>query len=89
MVSPVGAHLLPGLVDQLHLRTQALGLRLATPLRVDNDQSRQASNVVDLLGDGSAFFDMLELDDTGILGDDWRGCILVEWFYVIHFDLKR
>ena len=64
-------HLVAGDVEQLHLRTDDLGR--AAPLRVDHDQRRQARDLVELLGDGDAFLDVLELRLAGELGDDRAG----------------
>jgi hypothetical protein len=60
-----------GGVEQLDLRTHDLGS--AAALRVDHHQRRQAGHLVDLLGDGHAFFDVLELGLAGELGDDGSG----------------
>ena len=37
---------------------------------VDHHEGREAGDVVDLLGDGGAFLDVLELHRAGVLGDD-------------------
>jgi hypothetical protein len=62
---------LAGGVEQLDLRTHHLGG--AAALRVDDHQRRQAGHLVDLLGDGDAFLDVLELRLAGELGDDRAG----------------
>src|SRR6185295_12346973 len=61
-------HLVAVAVEELDLRTDDLGR--AASLRVDDDQRRQARDLVDLLGDGDAFLDVLELRAAGELGDD-------------------
>ena len=48
-------------VEEPDLRAKALGLRLTAPLRINNDESRQARNFIDLLGNRNAFFNVLEL----------------------------
>ena len=57
-----------GGVQQLDLRAHHLGR--AAALRVDDHQRRQARDLVDLLGHGDAFLDVLELRPAGELGDD-------------------
>ena len=64
-------HFVAGRVEQLDLRTHDLGR--AAALRVDHHQRRQAGDLVDLLGDRHAFFDVLELRRAGELGDDRAG----------------
>jgi hypothetical protein len=49
---------LPDGIDQLDLRTYDLGS--ATALGVDHHHCGQTSHFVHLLGDGQAFFDILE-----------------------------
>ena len=63
---------LSGFVDQLDLRTHALGGR-ATTLGIDHHQGRQTGDIVDLLGHRDAFFDVFEPHGTGVLGDH-RAC---------------
>src|SRR5690606_1648552 len=65
-------HFLARLVHQLHLRTRALARRGAA-LGVDDDQRRQAGDLVDLAGDGDALLDVLEADRARVLGDDRTG----------------
>ena len=48
-------------VEQLDLRPHALRRRARAALRIDDDQRRQAGDFVDLLRDGDAFLDVLEL----------------------------
>ena len=62
---------LPASVEQLDLRAHHLGR--AAALRVDDHQRRQAGDLVELLGDRHAFFDVLELRLAGELGDDRAG----------------
>src|SRR5574343_1085980 len=57
-------------VEQLDDRTNTLGGSLAATLVVDHDEGGQAGHVVNLLGDGNAFLDVLEPHDTGVLGND-------------------
>ena len=64
-------HLGTGRIDQLDLRTHDLGR--ATALGIDHHQGRQASHIVNLLGHGQAFFDVLEAGAAGKLGDDGSG----------------
>ena len=52
-------HLVAVRVEQLDLRTDDLGG--AAALRIDHDQRGQAGDFVDLLGDGDAFLDVLEV----------------------------
>ena len=66
-------HLLALVVDQLDARTQPLGLGDPAALGIDHHQGRQAGDLVDLLGHRHAFLDVLELDATGVLGDDRAG----------------
>ena len=61
-------HLVAGLVEKLDLRSHNLGRSAA--LRIDHDECRQARHFVDLLRDGDAFLDVLELRSSGELGDD-------------------
>ena len=72
MVGAGDPDFLPGFVDQLDLRTNALGGR-ATTLGVDDHQGRQTGHVVDLLGNRHALFDVLELHGTGVFGDHRTG----------------
>ena len=58
-------------IDQLDLWTDDLGS--ATALGVNDHQGRQAGHFVELLGHSQAFFDVLELHGTCVLGDD-RTC---------------
>ena len=44
-----------------------------TALGIDDDQRRQAGDLVDLLGDRHAFLDVLELHGARVLGDDRAG----------------
>jgi hypothetical protein len=60
--------LVAGGVQQLDLRAHHLGR--AAALRVDDHQRRQAGHLVELLGHGDAFLDVLELRLAGELGDD-------------------
>jgi hypothetical protein len=64
-------HFLAGGVEQLDLRAHHLGG--AAALRVDDHQRRQAGHLVDLLGHGDAFLDVLEARLAGELGDDRAG----------------
>ena len=64
------AYFLARLVDELHGRPLALARRRRAPLGVDDDEGREARDVVDLLGDGRALLDVLELHRAGVLGDD-------------------
>src|SRR5574340_766916 len=64
--------LIAGLVQQLDLRAQALaGSTLA--FGVDHHQRGQASDIVKLLGDGNALFDVLEADPSCVFGNDGTG----------------
>src|SRR5690606_8918219 len=65
-------HFLALLVQQLHLRTHALGARAAA-FRIDDHQGRKPRDLVDLLGHGDAFLDVLELHRTGVFGNDRTG----------------
>src|SRR6185437_14096205 len=69
-VGPGELHFLPLLVQQLHLRTHALGGSAGAALRIDDDERRQTGDFVDLLRDGDAFLDVLELHAARVLGDD-------------------
>ena len=71
MVGAGDLHLVAGGVEQLDLRAHHLGG--AAALRVDDHQRRQARDLVDLLGHGDAFLDVLELRLAGELGDDRAG----------------
>ena len=62
--------LLALVVEQLDLRPHALRRRAGAALRIDDDERRQAGHFVDLLRDGNAFLDVLELHAAGVLGDD-------------------
>src|SRR4030095_16036885 len=61
-----------GLVGQLHLWTQTLGLLNATSpaLRIDDAQRGKTGYLVDLPHDGYAFLDVLEPDSACVLGND-------------------
>ncbi|CFW85983.1 Uncharacterised protein [Bordetella pertussis] len=59
------------LVDQLDLRTH--DDLAAARLGRDHDQRRQAGDFVDLLGNGNAFFDVLEAHRAAVLGHDRTG----------------
>ena len=61
------------LVEQLDLRPHTLGRRAGAALRIDDDERGQARHFVDLLRDGDAFLDVLELHAAGVLGDDRAG----------------
>ncbi len=63
--------LLALLVEQLDLWTYHLGR--AAAFRVDDHQGGQAGDFVHLLGHGHAFFDVLELGLSRVLGDDGAG----------------
>src|SRR2546426_1087580 len=72
MVGAGDPDLLARLVQQPHLRTQALARRRAA-LGIDDDERREARHLVDLLGDGDALLDVLEAHDAAVLGDDRAG----------------
>src|SRR5205814_7129576 len=55
---------------QANRRAKPLGRRGAAALRIDHDQARKAGRLVDLLGHGDAFLDVLETRLAGVLGDD-------------------
>src|SRR3989475_8653191 len=72
MVGAGDANLLARFVQQFHLRAQALA-RGGAALGIDHDERREARPLVDLLGDGDAFLDVLETHDAAVLGDDRAG----------------
>ena len=72
MVGARDADLLSRFVQQFHLRTQALARRGAA-LGIDHDERREPGHLVDLLGDGDSFLDVLEAHDAAVLGDDRAG----------------
>src|SRR5438034_1476000 len=72
MVGAGDADLLARFVQQFPLRAQALARRGAA-LGIDHDERREARHLVDLLGDGDAFLDVLEAHDAAVLGDDRAG----------------
>ena len=63
-------HFLTVLVDQLHLRPQALRLHAAAPLRIDHHECREPRHLVDLTSDRDTLFHVLELHPPGVLRDD-------------------
>src|SRR5690606_35478021 len=65
-------HFLALLVEQFHLRTDALAAGAAT-LRIDDHQRRQTGDLVDLLRHGDAFFHVLELHRAGVFRNDRTG----------------
>ncbi len=74
MLGPGDLHFFAIAIEQLHLRAHALGgAGRRTPLGVDDHQSRQTGDLVDLLGDGRAFLDVLELHRAGVFGHDRAG----------------
>src|SRR5690606_2520870 len=71
MLGAGNAHLFARLIDQLDLRTHH-GLATAR-LGRDHHQRRQARDLVHLLGNRHAFFDVLEAHTTVVLGHDRAG----------------
>ena len=65
-------HFLARLVDQLHRGTDVLGTR-TPPLGIDDHLRGQTGDLVDLLGHGHAFLDVLEAHRTAVLTDDRAG----------------
>src|SRR6266699_7271731 len=72
MVGARDANLLARFVQQFHLRAQALA-RGGAALGIDHDERREARHLVDLLGDGDAFLDVLEAHEAAVLGDNRAG----------------
>ena len=58
-------------IDQAHQRAHHLGR--TTAFGVDHHQGRKTGHIVHLLGHREAFFDVLELGRTSVLGDDGAG----------------
>ena len=66
VIAAMHLHFVTRGIEKSHLRTQALARSLAAPLRIDDHERRQPGYLVDLLGDGDAFLDILELHQTRV-----------------------
>ena len=60
-------------VEQFHLRTQHLGGGAGATFRVNHHQGGQTGHIVNLLGHGHAFFDVLEFHAAAVFGNDRTG----------------
>ena len=60
------------IIQQLDLRTQSFD-RGTAALGINDHEGRQPRDVIDLLGNGHALFDVLESNGTAILGHNRTG----------------